>query len=1126
MIEPKRAKEITNEVINSFINGTDPMERIVNLEYKYDSDKIKVYYRNENDVRCYKMENFYPFVWATRHACEKLCDGDRSAVSSLMRKYGIGIRSLDTKNNKGEVVESIATTGYIFMFYAKRPMSYQKFLKFFKEANNPIYSKSKDGDDDDEMSTKEDSRQYLIVTPQEQFMISTGKRFFKGYDDYDDIIRMIFDLETEGLDPRYCRINQFGIRFNRPVMYKGNKVNFERILTVTGDTKEEKDASELHNIKVFLSMIQYFKPDVITAHNGENFDWNFIIERCKHLGTTIEDICIKENMFEGEVIKKNTKETVLKLGGEVETFNQTIVPGIIITDSLHAVRRAQAIDSNMLRADLKYVTKYSKMEKSNRVYVPGDKISDTWNDKDNEYALNNTNGEWYKISENKPLKENHEIVTGKYIVERYLLDDLWECDKVEHRYNTSNFMICKMLPVPYQKCCTMGTAGQWKALLMAWSYENGLAIPQFGEGGTFTGGLSRLLKVGFVDNVAKFDYNSLYPSIILTWDISDEKDIMESTLKFLEYVLTEREKYKGLTKKAGKEKERILERLQNRDYKDKEEGKKLNEELKFWESEESKNDKKQLPLKIFGNSFFGSYGAENLFPWGSKICAERITCTGRMSLRLMIYHFNSLGYQPIVGDTDGFNFKLPSEYRYNESNPYIGKGLNRNVVEGKAYTGFAADVAEFNDLYMRRKMGLGIDEIVASTINFSRKNYADHFPENAYPKDVKLVGNTIKSKKMPEYISKFLSKGVRLLLQNNGKGFLDEYYSYVEKIYNYQIPLKDIASKGKVKKSLKEYVKDCSTLTKAGRPKSRQAWMELALKSGVDVKQGETLYYINTGKSKSQADVKKVTKYVITENDIFGEKEVDITAKVEKEYKACKKNNEISGECTLEQYVKLTYPTANKVEEIVLNAILLSNDIIDSETEVFCKEGEEYNSAKYIDQFNKRITPLLVCFSKDIRDKILITKPEDRQYFTEDESKLTSGQPNKETDQDTYEALMTMEDKEIKFWAAHPEFEIPFLAECNMNWDEILADYLRRKKEEEEMGINEFRAHIDVVIRGLEAVERNKIVTEGKLPKKIVEFAVVDPKTGNINSKKYPEYVLISLPELIELVSSDEDDEE
>lgn len=665
MLEPQRKTEITNEVINSFINGTDPMERIVNLEYKYNEDKIKVYYRNENDIKCYKMEPFYPFVWATRHACEKLCDGDRSQVSSLMRQYGIGIKTLDTKNNKGEVVESIASNGYIFMFYAKRPMSYQKFLKFFKEANNPIYSKSKDDDAEDEMSTKEDSRQFLIVTPQEQYMISSGRRFFKGYEDYDEILRMIFDLETEGLDPRYCRINQIGIRFNRPVMYRGNKVNFERILTVTGKTKEEKDLNELHNIKVMLSMIQYFKPDVITAHNGENFDWNFIIERCKVLGTSIEDICINENMFDGEVIRKNTKESVLKLGGEVESFYQTIVPGIVITDSLHAVRRAQAIDSNMLRADLKYVTKYSKMEKANRVYVPGDKISDTWNDTVNQYALNNENGKWYKITDAKPLEENYEIVTGKYIVERYLLDDIWECDKVEHRYNTPNFMICKMLPVPYQKCCTMGTAGQWKALLMAWSYENGLAIPQFGEGGTFTGGLSRLLEVGFVDDVAKFDYNSLYPSIILTWNISDEKDLMGATLKFLEYVLTEREKYKGLKKQASKKAAKILESLQNHDYKDKEEGKQLNAEMKKWKAEESANDKKQLPLKILGNSFFGSYGAENLFPWGSKVCAERTTCSGRMMLRLMIYHFNNLGYKPVVGDS--FTPDTPLFIRWKDS---------------------------------------------------------------------------------------------------------------------------------------------------------------------------------------------------------------------------------------------------------------------------------------------------------------------------------------------------------------------------------------------------------------------------------------------------------------------------
>ena len=477
---------------------------------------------------------------------------------------------------------------------------------------------------------------------------------------------------------------------------------------------------------------------------------------------------------------------------------------------------------------------------------------------------------------------------------------------------------------------------------------------------------------------------------------------------------------------------------------------------------------------------------------------------------------NALGIN-VLSNTDGFNFKLPSEYRYTENNPYIGKGLNRNVVEGKAYTGFEADVAEFNDLYMRGKMGLGIDEIVNSTINFSRKNYADYFPENPYPKDVKLVGNSIKSKKMPDYISKFLEKGVRLLLQNNGKGFLDEYYSYLEKIYNYQIPLKDIASKGKVKKSMKDYIKDCQTLTKAGRPKSRQAWMELALKDGLDVKQGETLYYINTGKSKSHADVKKVTKYFII--DECGN-EVDITAKGEKEFKAYKKQMGItSTTMTSGQYIESNYPNAKKVEEIVLNAMLLPAEVINSEEDVII-EGVEYNSAKYIDMFNKRITPLLVCFSKNIRNKILITNPDERQYFLDEECVLTSGEANKETDQDTYDALMTMEDKEIKFWKSHPEFEIPFLDECDMNWADIVADYDRRRAEEEANGIAQIRDNFETAFLNLSREEQMALIEEGTIPKVLSEYVEIDPSTGNFVSKKFKGYVIMTIAQLIERIEN------
>ena len=49
---------------------------------------------------------------------------------------------------------------------------------------------------------------------------------------------------------------------------------------------------------------------------------------------------------------------------------------------------------------------------------------------------------------------------------------------------------------------------------------------------------------------------------------------------------------------------------------------------------------------------------------------------------------------------------------------------------------------------------------------------------------------------IPIYIEKFIAQAADLLLHNKGKEFLELYYDYIEKIYNMQIPLKDIASVG------------------------------------------------------------------------------------------------------------------------------------------------------------------------------------------------------------------------------------------------------------------------------------------------------------------------------------------
>lgn len=766
-----QVKKISQEDIEKFINGHDQMERIVNLNYKYQDNFITIYYRNEDDQKCKTKEPFYPFVWATLHACRKLCHGNKNELVQLLRQFKIGCKKLSNVAIDGTVRDEF-NDGYMFMFFAKSPMSYSTFLNFFKKADNPVYAR-KDKDGNDIYDSKLDEKQYLCVTPQEQFMIATGKRFFKGYDDYNQILRMTFDLETTGLDTENDRIKQLGIKFNRP--FHGRPNGFERIFSLQGTTKEEKDKSELEIIENFFKIIYTFKPDVVCGHNIENFDNQMLIGACKRLGTTIEDVSSK--YFNGETFHKEPRETILKLGGEIETFHQTICPDTIITDSLHAVRRAQAIDSNMQRADLKYATKYSGMVKQNRVYTPGDKIDQILSDTVNQYAFNDHDGDWYIydpvngrpvktinnfeddirvisfddfkesflnkhkfnpiskkefydnndyschsnykemlydkeyenylksereeyeeiVSEDNiiieykkkyPLKtketkyhdylqsikgkqgdnpfrihtrnvllDGYVLTTGKYIVERYLLDDIWEGDKVEWKFNSTNFLICKMLPVPYKKCTTMGTAGQWKSLLLAWSYEHNLAVPMFKESNTFTGGLSRLLKCGYTPNVVKLDYNSLYPSIILTWGIADSNDLLNSTLEFLNYVLTTREKYKGLKKEANKRidklKGKILDGTATED-----------EVIAFNQASAdfALADGKQAQMKVLGNSWFGSMSCPSIFPWGSLKSGEKTTCIGRQCLRLLIGFFstiseryglndNEYNYSPIVGDS-------------------------------------------------------------------------------------------------------------------------------------------------------------------------------------------------------------------------------------------------------------------------------------------------------------------------------------------------------------------------------------------------------------------------------------------------------------------------------------------
>ena len=904
------SKIISQEIIENFLNGSDSEQYIVGVEYDYQTNKIFKIIQDPERGKIVKSDTLIPFLWVGDLSECNFYGGNKSLQKRKMAEFGIVIEKLQTHGN--ERLEN----GQCFL--VKSLKNYTSLVSFFRYGGvDPWNEKFK--------------HLFTILSPVEQFLVQKKKRLFKGIDDYSGVYRFVFDIETTGLEPEKNKIILIGVKDNR---------GFKKTISAFGDDGEKKCIEE------FFEIIKELKPTIIGGYNSASFDFPFILKRAEILGVDIKECT---SIFTNDGIKQ--KEGLLKLANEVEPYTQHVIWGHNIVDISHSVRRAQAINSEIKSWGLKYITQYLEKEKPNRVYVEGSIISKIYLENDS-YYINPKTGKYKKIGE--PGTDNlldkypgkYEIWPGQRIVEQYLDDDLYETMIVDDSFSQSTFLLSKLVPTTYERIATMGTATLWKIIMLAWSYENELAIPAKDEKRAITGGLSRLLNVGYSKNIVKFDYASLYPSIQLVYDVFPECDVMGVQKSMLKYFRNIRIKYKRL---AG-------------------------ELAKTNPVEAEMYDRKQLPIKIFINAYFGSLSAPQVFPWGDMNMGETITCTGRQCLRMMIMFFEKKGYVPLVMDTDGVNFSTPEDI---DTHIYIGKGLNELVEKGKEYKGIEADTAEFNDIFMRNEMGLDIDYTAPACINVSRKNYIIKLLKKGKEK-IKLTGNTIKSKKLQQYIVEFLDEGLKHLLNGDGLSFIELYYKYAKNIYNQKIPLSKIANKSRVKQSVEDYKKHIKKTTKSGSLMSRQAHMELVIQNNYPAGLGETIYYINNGKKKSDGDVQKITKPTKKQQEEYFQKH---------------------GKQIPSDYIEI-------------NCYMISEREMSNNPEM----TGDYNVARYLNNFNKRIEPLLVVFNPEIRHDILIEKPEDRQYFTKSQCQLVSGYPLKEDGQDKYEEVMTLSDSEVLFW--------------------------------------------------------------------------------------------------------------
>ena len=673
--------EVINE-IKTFLDGSNnELKYMVNIETDPNTNVANCIIHEPNHPPRIELHLYRPFMYMKdlKKYNKVLFNGDEQLEQSMRKMYGIEFKTLNTGNQKR------LKDGFTILVTSTK--SFNAILNYFRNGGIDVYEKAKTAGGRLKKNSRGDAiftnKEYFYsLKTNEQFLIDRKARLFKGIEEYKEVHKLIFDIETTGLKPNMHRIISIGLWDNR---------GYEKVIEAE---KEDDDESEIKLITKFFEEIDMKKPAIIAGFNSENFDFEFIVERSKILKLELDKLTT--TLSKSDHIKRFHNASV-KIGGSSEKYTATKMWGYSIIDIMHAAKRTAAQNTEMKNTKLKYLAKFEEIAKSNRTYIDGDKISTIWKEnkifvinEENEFlqvpdayqtaAINllalqvnrvKLNPEIYQLSKKRILDENGgfvewfrgnaiprkmvSFVRGKKIVEQYNIDDLWETAQLDELYNQSSFLLAKIVPTSYQRVCTMGTAGVWNLLMSAWSYDNGLAIPINDKNKGFSGGLARCYRGGFNRNIKKIDYASLYPMIQLSEDVFPIFDITGVMRKFLTYMTTTRNIYKKLANSDNLEPEEI-ELLRSTGQEDTY-TKYINGTLT---SAERKGFKvKQLPIKILNNSLFGSLGSGFAFNWSDNDCASRITCTARLHLRHCISWFTHYGCIALLAVTDGINFHIP-----------------------------------------------------------------------------------------------------------------------------------------------------------------------------------------------------------------------------------------------------------------------------------------------------------------------------------------------------------------------------------------------------------------------------------------------------------------------------------
>lgn len=398
---------------------------------------------------------------------------------------------------------------------------------------------------------------YTAHDPKANYMLRSGVTMYKGLK-IEDVSVLSFDIETTGLNPKAPDAQVLLIS---NTLRRAGKVT-KKLFCVDD---YESDAEMIQDWCGWI--VNDINPSILIGHYILGFDLPYLKAR-------LGQLFLGRNGSAMEI--QDRVRQFRKDGSQTYDFNDILIYGREVIDTKFLAMKYDTA-RKFPNYSLKPMIAHLGLEKKGRTFVDASKMKELWADQ----------------SMRQKIKD-------------YAMDDSDDALKLYDLMIPGFFYFTQHLPFSLQEVNNSATGKQVNGLLVRGYLQENHSIPRPDEIEKYPGGLV-FGEPGVHKNALRFDISSLYPSIMLQYDLGPgpEKDPKGYFGQLLQFFTNERLANKALAKQTG-----------DKTVKDRADGQ-----------------------KIFINSGYGALGAPGI-NFNNGVSADAVTRLGREILAASAYHMS------------------------------------------------------------------------------------------------------------------------------------------------------------------------------------------------------------------------------------------------------------------------------------------------------------------------------------------------------------------------------------------------------------------------------------------------------------------------------------------------------